>query len=1275
MSRTPSSSSKRNGPWQRSTRRVLASITALVLVAALLIASLLVFEITLPLDGQRERIARAMSDTLGVPVAISGSIKLHTGLRAGLEVSGLRIGSAESSGDRMLDAARLDVRVQTIALLRKDIRIVDAVAEGAVVCVRGGNERPPSPAGVQPRQAPSWVLSDIAHLQARQLSVVIDPTCDPARRLAELQTVEMSAPQGTPARISARAVLAGEQFSVEAQGPSLAALVGQLADQPFELSANFAEATARVSGRIDLARLAFAADVAFQAPQFVAVIRPLGAPFKEFGPLSARARVTGDRGGLKVQFDEVSIVPVTATAEVELDWSGPRPGVTVALNTGQLDVNGLRDWLDRSLDAGRTHPGGTWNQAIAALRASDGRFAIGIQQLKAGATTLAGISWDGSWSQGDVKTHARGTLSQATIVASLNADLHGAPVVSASASAHKFVFPGGLGVAGVIGSLDLDYVARGVSGENTAFRSRAVVVARSAKLVVALGKGRKVPLDLARARVEWREGESLVGEAAGTVFGESVRAKLDGTDIGALWHDRPWALRVSGEVASLRIASEGDLALGGGQVDADLRFDLHADRLGRPVSGNLAALPMNAQGAVGVHAGNWRVDLRRLEVGNTDASGWAAGGRSMSAPFQGEARFGTLDLAQLATGPAGAQPGGFVLPRNVTLPAADLVLSASRVVLPGAVATNARIDAGVRDGRLDQVPFGFELDGAAVRGALSADLSGPSARIALSADAADIDERLFGRSLTARGIVLRLGALNVVASSTGNEAGELTSNARAEVTVQRAALTMAERGAAPAISADVSAATLSAKPGQPTQLTLDGELQDLPAHIEASLPALADLWHSADAVFRAGGRLDRIEVGVAGSWPGPGPEDRPVHVSVAAPTLTAFDRVLGHELPSTGPFRLEADLLGLEGEHPSASANVSLGESQVGAQLAGHLSGDRPRWDLDLTSPRLRLEDFGSAEYIDDLPQPGEVALRPDPPSVKAQGRAQSLLQRIVADTRPALQRFDARARLAVERITSGADDLGTAAVQATLDSGRLRIAPLSLVGPRGELRFAADADLSAQTVPFTLDVNLSRFEYGRLMQSIDPKRDEHGELSFRMKLKGDNGVEGVARSLDGRAGLLILPTTTGDLRMLDRWGGGLLRNLGATLDSAQSRLNCAVATFGVARGIARSEALMLDTTRMRAAGDLEVDLQGGGLHGLFASKTKRAELFSARVPVTIGGTLAAPKIAPASGSLLVTSVRYLFSAYAYLFDTIDSAPYVPDGTPDCVAIYTKLQE
>jgi AsmA family len=1260
-------------------RRWLIPIGALVLVVAIGVGSILAFDFNIALEGQRGRIERAMSDALGIPVALSGSIRFHTGPRAGLEVGPVRIGHAPGSGVWTVDAARLIVRVQTLALLRRDIRIVEAAAEGTVVCVHGGSGTLPAPSlesARQGRPAPSWALSEVARLQARQVTVVVDPDCDPARAVVELPTVELSAPSGAPVRISARALLFGEAARIEAQAPSLAAFAARRPDQPFELSADFAASTARASGRIDLEQPAFEAQVDFRTPRFQALIRPLGAPFREFGPVSARAHVAASLAGVRVTFDELSLVPVTATGTIELDWSGPRPAVHFAASTERLDVDALRDWLDRSLDTGRSGQGQgrMLDRTLAALRASDGHFAVGIGQLDAGPTRLSDLSWDGRWQRGEVVSNARGTLRRSPITASANADLRGEEaVLTATATAQQVELPPDLGVAGVIGSLRLELAARGALGGGAALHPRAILTARSAKLVAAAGKSGTVPLNLSRARVEWRAGESLVGEAAGTVFGKSLQARLDGRDVAALWHGRPWALRVKAAVAALRIASEGSLARRGGRIDADLRFDLHADHLGRSVSEALAELPLSAQGAFRLADGTWRVDLRRMAWGRTDASGWAGGRLPMREPWQGEVQFGTLDLTPFASGRAAAKPGGVTLPRKVALPAADLVLGAARVVLPGTVVTRARIDASVRDGGLDQAPFAFELDGAAVKGALSADFSGTSARLALRADASGISEAHFGHILTDRGLGLRVGELKLVASSSGNQVDELTANARADVTVRRATLTSPERGKVPAIAAAVSAATISAAPGRPTRVALDGGVDGLPAHLEASLPGLGELGRAAETTFELSGRLDRIEFGAAGPWPRSGPQDRSLHLSIAVPTLAALDRMLGQALPGTGPLRVEADLLGLAGDRPSASARIGLGESRIDARLARRMNGERPQWDLHLTSPRLRLEDLGSAGWIARAAPTGEPVPAAGAPPGPSKDVAPERRRRIGEGARVALQSVDARARIAVDRVTSGSDDFGTLSAEATLDAGRLRIAPLTVIGPRGELSVAFDADVAAKTAPFVLDAELTRFEYGRLVQSIDPGHSGDGELSLRAKLEGAGGDDDLARSLDGAVGLLILPTVTRDLSLLERWGGGLLRNIGSTLDSAQSRLNCGVATFDVTGGVARSRALMFDTTRTRVAGELELDLESRRLKGLFAPKSKQPALFAAQVPITVAGTLEAPTITPLTGSMLLATMRYVYFAYAFAFDTIGSAGYVPDGTPDCVAAYRKL--
>jgi uncharacterized protein involved in outer membrane biogenesis len=1258
---------------------LLAAIALLALAAALAVGSLLAFEWTVTLDGQRKALARALSEALGVPVAISGSVRLLTGARAGLEVGRVRIGAAGSSGGWSMAAGRLRLRVHTLALLRRDIRIAEGFAEDVRLCVRDANGLALSSAGGHAAAASTWTLTAIERLQAREVALALGAACEAARPAVVLQAVELSAPQGAPSRLSARGTVAGQSAGVDAQGPTLAALAARLAGQPVELSAGLADATLRVAGRIDLAPLAYDAEVAFQAPRLAALMRFQDVSGSDLGPLSVRAHVAGDGAHLQAQLHEVRLAPVTAAAQAGLDWSRPRAAISVDAAAALAVVQAWRRWLGPILDRGRSSENATPNPIVAALRASDGRFSVRFGQLVAGALGMSGIACEGTWRDGEVSAQARASLQRAPVVATVSADLrHEPPSLSASARAQRVVLPGGLGVAGTVGSIGLAYAGRGEHGAGAAPGSRLVVDARSARLALPWSRGANVPVELSRVRIEWREGRALVGDAAGTVFGTAAKATWEGSDLAALWQGRPWALRARGEFASLRLASEGNLSVHAGRVDADLRIEARADRLDRVVPGNaaLAGLPLRAEGSVALQAGDWRVDLQRVALGDTDARVAVAGSRPIgSRPLRIDARFGTLDLAPFVGGPAVAGPAQLMLPQRLVLPAADIALRAARVRLPGASAADAHVEASVRDGRLEQARFGFQLDGAAVRGTSSADLTGTVARVALTAEATGIDQRHLGHALQATGLKLRIGEPSVTAASSGNRPDELVARASAALVVRHAAVTVPERGHAPAMVAEVALATLSAAPGQPTRPALDGSLDGLPARVDAGLPELGPLLRGDAAGFQANGRLDDIDVGVAGPWPLTRPGEHLWHVSVAAPTLASFGRVLGRNLPSTGPVRLQADLSGLGSARSSGAVQLNLGHSRLDARLDQRNTGDAPSWDLDLVSPQLRLEEFAAAGWLDGEERPDVAAPQAKPPAVEGRSQARAYARRILQAARLGLGRLDAHTRMAVQTITAGTSDLGTLHAAAAIDSGRLRIGPLALTGSAGDLHLAAAADFSAQAVPFDLDVDLARFAYGRLVRTLDPRREGQGELSFRAHLTGTGNVDEPLRDLAGRVGLLIVPTVSGDVRLLERWGSGLLANLGSALDSAQSRLNCGVAAFDVARGVAKSEALMLDTTRVRAAGELEVDLPSGQLKGVFASKAKHPELFSAKVPVVVGGTLQAPTIAPATGSLVVSAARYFLFAYAYLFDSVGGTAYPPDSTPDCVAAYRKILE
>jgi hypothetical protein len=342
--------------------------------------------------------------------------------------------------------------------------------------------------------------------------------------------------------------------------------------------------------------------------------------------------------------------------------------------------------------------------------------------------------------------------------------------------------------------------------------------------------------------------------------------------------------------------------------------------------------------------------------------------------------------------------------------------------------------------------------------------------------------------------------------------------------------------------------------------------------------------------------------------------------------------------------------------------------------VAKRVVGGRIRWEAELSSPLIRLEDLGSVEWLDDQMRTVSSATRArTPAAVDVQAKLRRA-QVIHDEIRAALKRFDAHVVFAVESVRSGTEELGHLKADVLLESGRVRAAPFVFEGPRGVLVVTGSVDYAAGDTPFDLNLVLTRFDYGRLFRSINPASDFEGVLGAKVKLTGRGTAGEIHSTLNGRMGLIVFPGSTHGVRLVELWGGGLLRNIAQALDP-DSRLpfNCGVATFDIGGGVARSRAFMLDSMRIRAAGELEVDLAGGALNGRFAAVAKRPEFFSPRLPVTVSGTLANPVVRPTAGGVALTGIRYLLFVFAYAFDAATGERLPLDGRPYCISYFDAL--
>jgi hypothetical protein len=142
--------------------------------------------------------------------------------------------------------------------------------------------------------------------------------------------------------------------------------------------------------------------------------------------------------------------------------------------------------------------------------------------------------------------------------------------------------------------------------------------------------------------------------------------------------------------------------------------------------------------------------------------------------------------------------------------------------------------------------------------------------------------------------------------------------------------------------------------------------------------------------------------------------------------------------------------------------------------------------------------------------------------------------------------------------------------------------------------------------------------------------------------------------SLDGTVGFVTGPGRIGS-KAIDALSSDLARliTLSATGSTQQSvnQLNCIAVPFKVEKGIARSDAILVDTGRVTVRGTGSIDLREERIDLLLTPNPKDASLANyLAVPVHIGGTLANPSFTPdktavakgVAGAVLGTAINPL---------------------------------
>ncbi len=675
-----------------------------------------------------------------------------------------------------------------------------------------------------------------------------------------------------------------------------------------------------------------------------------------------------------------------------------------------------------------------------------------------------------------------------------------------------------------------------------------------------------------------------------------------------------------------------------------------------------------AHGALALGPEAWHVEVKEARLGRTRGRATVKGAWAGTTPLALSAAFSHFDTAALGffdfeSVRRRAKPVPWehtpVLPRELRLPAADFELSAGRFEAGSIRFDAVRLAGRSRAGRLEPTRFELKAKGGALKGELSADLRGKVPELRASVAATDFDLRDLLARFEIKTDRAAARQLEAKLDLRGARLGEALAQSTLQVSAQGLDV------AAPGPLAERRKLAFDGKLDVGSNkgllsVSADGRLNGKAFRVTSRGPQLATLIARAEHV-----PVD-VDLSIAGSTlavhgtlaKGPAAD---VGIRLEAKRVDELLALGGLETTARGALTASTQLkLTPPARYALNELDIRLGESALSGHVVADWSAARPAIEATLAGPVLRLRDLGF-DASDGKPKPGAV------PKAEAQPSA-------APGWVAPLRSVDATVDLRVERMYAAGEALGSMQLAARLKDGYLKLAPWTFTEGESRLRGEAEVDATGATPSYALRAELRDYDVTPLLRSFDPRSKGSATFDARAALRSSGTGAAAIANLSGVLDVASYAVGVGS-GAIALMGVNLTGLVLRTLDQSQaSKINCVVGVFDIDKGIMRSRALFLDTTRLRIMGNLDVDLAARSLDGGLRPRPKNPRLFSVTTPVNISGTFDAPKVSPSTSALPELIIRYSNPYTIFLGSLMDTESAKADGSDDCRAAYARSE-
>ena len=385
----------------------------------------------------------------------------------------------------------------------------------------------------------------------------------------------------------------------------------------------------------------------------------------------------------------------------------------------------------------------------------------------------------------------------------------------------------------------------------------------------------------------------------------------------------------------------------------------------------------------------------------------------------------------------------------------------------------------------------------------------------------------------------------------------------------------------------------------------------------------------ANASVTLPGAVVKLAGGIADARAGKGLD---LSITGEAEPVSALEELLGVDLPALR-LELAARVQGdLDGAMRAAELKLKLGGSELSGTGAVDLSGARPKVTAELEAARLDLVEAWPA-----VAREGEAAGGAAPAPVPGErrvfsGEAFELGGLGVLDADVGLR----VARLVLQGPGGKPVEVEQVVLRLVLADRDLALRPFGFVLAGSHV--AGDARVNGRVAPpaMVLDVAAQQADVGRLLALAGVALPVTAKGDLVLALRGAGASpRALAAALDGSASLVVgQGVLKGDF--MEHLGLGAVRQAVPQLQRlAESKLNCAIARFDVAKGVATARLIAADAGDLSLVGSGTVNLGTEAIALDLAPRLKVAVggiSGGVSVPVQVRGTLLEPAVAVVGG-------------------------------------------